>query len=471
MGVGTNAVLTKRDSVHDGIHQKEDEEQKRLLDKDEREVLMGRRTGEVTEGGWSWMVVISSFICIMVLDGTGYSFGILLEPLHDELQGGRSAISIAGSMQICTYGLVSPIVASLVEKYGARLPCMFGAVLSSIGLLAASYSSDVPTLICSYSILTGIGFGLMYISSVVVVNKHFVVRRSLVTGIVLCSAGVGTFVVAPVAQIWLEEGGWRFAMRGLAGVCLACTLCGACMFPGKFGGQSERSQASSGEVAPVSAGFGGICLRKLLGDGLASSPLLPVFLLLLFADCLSCLALYIPYTYLPGVAMTAVGEGVTKSFGALLISAAGISNAVGRVLSGWISDQAWSDSLILSTVSISSAVPFLYLFFVISNYTLFIAFAILFGLLTGMWISAAPAALVHLLGVDLLAKAFGIMTLSRGIAVLIGPPLAGMVVDLFQMPGSALIVSGGFMTVASLMYVVTVMVHQRIRKRMEYREI
>ena len=28
------------------------------------------------DGGWGWVIVVASFLCNMVLDGIGYSFGI-----------------------------------------------------------------------------------------------------------------------------------------------------------------------------------------------------------------------------------------------------------------------------------------------------------------------------------------------------------------------------------------------------------
>lgn len=414
------------------------------------------------------MVVAASFMCIMVLDGIGYSFGVFLEPLHEEMEGGRGFLSIAGSMQICTYGMVSPVVASLVEKFGARIPCMFGALVSSLGLLLASYTTNIPTLILCYSVVTGVGFGLMYIPSVVIVSRHFVVHRALATGIVLCAAGVGTFVVAPIAQIWLEQDGWRGSMRGLAALSLGCIFFGAAMFPGKFGGQA--SGETGGRDTEGGAGSSG-CLGAILGDSLASSPLLPVFLYLSLADCIAALSLYIPYTYLPGAAVWAMGEEIEKSFGAMLISAIGISNTVGRVLAGSLCDQTWSDPLILTAGVITASAPFLFLFFFISNYYLFFTCSILFGLLTGMWVSASPACLVHLLGVELLAKAFGLLTLCRGIAALCGPPMAGLAVDLFHHPGVALLVAGGGMAIASMLYLVTLIVYRGLQSRIHYTQV
>ena len=46
------------------------------------------------DGGWGWVVVVASFLCNMVLDGIGYSFGILLKPLMEHYGEGKGVISM-----------------------------------------------------------------------------------------------------------------------------------------------------------------------------------------------------------------------------------------------------------------------------------------------------------------------------------------------------------------------------------------
>ena len=46
------------------------------------------------DGGWGWVVVAASFLCNMVLDGIGYSFGILLKPLMAHYGEGKGMISM-----------------------------------------------------------------------------------------------------------------------------------------------------------------------------------------------------------------------------------------------------------------------------------------------------------------------------------------------------------------------------------------
>ena len=88
--------------------------------------------------------------------------------------------------QVCAYGLSSPLVARLVSSHGARLPCILGAVLAALGIFAASFTTSivtfilcehditkgqVPPILSGYSVITGIGFGLMYIPSIVIVSR------------------------------------------------------------------------------------------------------------------------------------------------------------------------------------------------------------------------------------------------------------------------------------------------------------
>ena len=74
------------------------EESKDLLESPARR---GRREEDTKpppppDGGWGWVVVAASFLCNMVLDGIGYSFGILLKPLMDHYGEGKGMISMVG---------------------------------------------------------------------------------------------------------------------------------------------------------------------------------------------------------------------------------------------------------------------------------------------------------------------------------------------------------------------------------------
>lgn len=69
-------------------------------------------------------------------------------------------------------------------------------------------------------------------------------------------------------------------------------------------------------------------LSWIVGNSLASSPSLPLFLMVMVGDFLATMSLCIPYTFLPAVA---VAKGIGAQDAAFLISAAGISSTVGSI--------------------------------------------------------------------------------------------------------------------------------------------
>ena len=93
----------------------------------------------------------------------------------------------------------------MVTTHGCRPVCVTGAVLAALGLLAGSFAPSLSILIWCYSVVTGLGFGLMYIPSVVVSAPYFTSRRALAIGICLCGSGFGTFTLAPVSQYILDR--------------------------------------------------------------------------------------------------------------------------------------------------------------------------------------------------------------------------------------------------------------------------
>lgn len=424
------------------------------------------------EGRSAWLVVAASFLCICVLDGTMYSFGCFLNPLMLEMKQSRSTISIAGSLQVALSAFVAPVAAWLVVKKGARLVCLAGAVTASFGLLLASFASNLVGIFGGLSLLTGIGFGLMYIPAVVAVAENFTTRRSLAVGLSLCGAGAGQVAVAPLVSWLIQTFGWRGALQALAVLALACAGFGTVM---KQPSQEEseeigtRGSRREPEMSDDEYEPNRPILTFLLGSKIGSSDNVYVFLLMVTADALSVMALYIPYSYLQPVAQAA---GVDPHLTTLLISAIGAGSVSGRLLSGWMSDQPWCHPLFLTraVVTVSCILPFLLSW--VDHLWMFAGLSLLFGFLTGQWIAATSPLLVSLLGIDQLSQAFGLLTFVRGVASLISPPLAGMLVDLTVNPHIALYLSGGLLLLSGGVYSLAVLVFNRkYRREIIYQKI
>ncbi|KAK6622975.1 hypothetical protein RUM43_008827 [Polyplax serrata] len=80
-------------------------------------------------------------------------------------------------------------------------------------------------------LVSGLGFGLIYLPAIVSVSCYFEKYRSLATGIAVCGSGLGTFIFAPLTEFFVDEYGWRGAILLIASLVLQCTTFGALFRP------------------------------------------------------------------------------------------------------------------------------------------------------------------------------------------------------------------------------------------------
>ena len=78
-------------------------------------------TTEDEEHWYGWLVVAASFLCNMVIDGMGYSFGVMLEPLMHEFHVGAGQVAFVGSILNGVVMLSAPVAAACINRCGAHL--------------------------------------------------------------------------------------------------------------------------------------------------------------------------------------------------------------------------------------------------------------------------------------------------------------------------------------------------------------
>ncbi|CAG9562438.1 unnamed protein product [Danaus chrysippus] len=184
------------------------------------------------DGGYGWVVVFASFMCNLVVDGIAYTFGIFLPELVTYFGEGKGTVAWVGSLLSGVYLAAGPVVSALCNKYGCRAVCVAGSLVASAAFVLSTFSKSVTMMMITYGLIGGMGFGMIYLPSVVAVGYYFETRRSLATGIAVCGSGVGTFSFAPLAAILLNYfGSWQNANLLLAGLILNCAVFGALMRP------------------------------------------------------------------------------------------------------------------------------------------------------------------------------------------------------------------------------------------------
>lgn len=183
------------------------------------------------DGGWGWMVTFSSLVCNFIVDGIGYAFGVLLPIFAEHFEESKGKVSLVGSLLFGVYLCSGPIASGLVNKFGCRPVTIAGSIIASVGFLLGSFAPNLNILILTYGVLGGLGFGLIYLPSIVTVGFYFEKRRALATGIAMCGSGIGTFVFSPLNDYLLGLYGWRNLLFIQSGIILNGVVCGMLMRP------------------------------------------------------------------------------------------------------------------------------------------------------------------------------------------------------------------------------------------------
>lgn len=99
-----------------------------------------------------------------------------------------------------------------------------GSMVGMAALAISSLSNSLAILMISYGIMGGFGFGLIYFSDIVCVNQYFDKKRALAVGITACGAGIGSFLMTPLAAFLLDQYGWKGTNLIMAGFVLNCAV-------------------------------------------------------------------------------------------------------------------------------------------------------------------------------------------------------------------------------------------------------
>ena len=75
-----------------------------------------------------------------------------------------------------------------------------GAILASSGMALSAAAESIVILYFTVGVLTGLGFGLIYLPAIVSVSIYFEKKRAFATGIAVCGSGLGTFLFAPLTK-------------------------------------------------------------------------------------------------------------------------------------------------------------------------------------------------------------------------------------------------------------------------------
>ena len=399
----------------------------------------------------AWSVAIVAFLALVGAASFRAAPSVLIDPLHEDFGWSRASISAAVSVNLILYGLTSPFAAALMERFGIRAVVTSALALISLGSGLTIFMTSSWQLILLWGVFVGLGTGSMALAFVAtVVDRWFVEKRGLVTGILTAGGAAGQLVFLPVLAKIAETYDWKsvaFTVSFAALAVVPFVLLFLRNYPSDVGTTPYGAPADYAPPAkPVyqRGGAGGRAISVLV---MASKT--KVFWLLAgtFAICGASTNGLIGTHFVPA----SHDHGMPITTAASLLALIGILDMVGTIASGWFTDRMDSRKL-LGIYYLFRGISLLFLPLLLANTVNppMIAFVIFYGL---DWVATVPPTVAlcrQHFGADA-PIVFGWVLASPQIGAGLVAFLAGLVRDQIGSYDAAFLVAGALCAIAAVM--------------------
>uniref|UniRef100_UPI00398E594F monocarboxylate transporter 12-like n=1 Tax=Pristiophorus japonicus TaxID=55135 RepID=UPI00398E594F len=378
----------------------------------------------------------------------------------------------------CTTMVFAPVGSIISNRYSTRVAVIVGGVLASAGLILSSFATCLEYLYLSLGVLTGCGYALAYSPAIAIVGKYFCKRKAMAYGLAMSGSGIGTFVLAPVVQLLIEQYSWRGALLILGGLVANICVCGALLRPLTLVEDLSNSTVSSMASRKPSEESSYKTQREdpqlpcpsadsnFIGKGCGNKqpcgccPSYKEYAFLLTPDFLvfGVSLLFLAYgcnTPFVHLVPYAVSSGVSQQQAAFLMSILGIIDIVGNISFGWLADRRWLKKYRKYCYILTIGLDGLCSLFIpiLRSFPLLVPYAVLYGYFDGAYVALIPVITSDIAGNAFLSSALGIVYFIHGIPYLIGPPIAGWLVDTTGNYTAAFLVSGLSMIFSSVLMI------------------
>lgn len=384
---------------------------------------------------YGWVIVGVSFLTIAATYATRYSFTIFYVAMLKDLGWSRASLAGAFSLAMLIYGIFSPFIGGLMDRFGPRRLFPLAALMLALGMVASGYIRAPWHFYLTYGVLITLGLnGLGAVPHAPIISNWFILKRGLASGIIMVGYGVG-IVFAPLIQQMISRWGWRgtFPIFGLivASLIIPLTVIFQRLHPQEKGLRPDGLEQEDLER-----------LKKVYGTGADVSSIDPVwtsqdwtvrkavrtvrFWGLMLAN--------INFGFFMGTILVhqapfIVDAGFSGMFAATILGLTGLVNAGGNLLWGTLSDRIgreWTYTMACGCAFFSMIL--LILVKGTSNPWLLYGHGILFGLgyaLASLWQGIAG----DLFQGKQYGAIFGLMTVGFGVGNFLGPWLGGYLFD------------------------------------------
>jgi MFS family permease len=392
---------------------------------------------------YGWVIFSLSVTNLLVEGGIKNTVPVVYVALRDSFHWSAAATAGIFSLGGLSGALCAPLLGRLLDRMGPRYLFPLGGLLILMGYLTSSCATELWQLYLFYSILATVGENsISSFTIAATLSPWFPYNRGRMLGLADAGNSLGQVVFLPLAQLLISTIGWRdtFRIFGL----LFFLLVGPANFllqrrPAvQLTSPRRRRPLPTGPASSQMAAPDAPQMRSILRY-------LPVWFLVI-ARLLATMGNHLTQVHMVAFFITA---GYNPMLAASAIGAVGLVGMVGRPLSGTLSDVLGREVVytVGSGMQIGGIVALLALGDGQSLWPM-ILFVALNGLSDGIGGLVVGAKAADLFPSRALGSVMGLVQMGRGLGILVGPLLGGLLFDLQGNYGVAFLLAVALVCVA-----------------------
>ncbi|KZT09318.1 MFS general substrate transporter [Laetiporus sulphureus 93-53] len=363
---------------------------------------------EPPDGGLhAWMVVVATWLISFIGFGIATIWGVFQDAYEADESSPFHSISEfkLGFVGGCGMGFgfaIGPFSNILISKFGIRAPIIVGVLMIAVAFELASISTKYWQLLLSQGILFGIGISMSWIPAIALPSQWFKKRRSLASGIASSGTGISGVVLSPVCQAIINRTSPQWALRFLGFLAL---------FVGGIGVLLVRQRTVAKKH--VNYHFFDLSVFKIPGYGFYLA-----FCFLQFFGYVTPLFLIPSYC---------LAIGLTSSQASGVLSVATATNAIGRIIAGFLADQAGPVNVLI-IMHLLTGLMCIFIWLFAESIGVMMVFAIFWGLFSGPYWPLSVPTTAKIVGMQKLGSAVAIQFLMNVIPPIFAVPIGSRII-------------------------------------------
>ncbi len=402
---------------------------------------------------YGWVIFGLSVLNLMVEGGLRGTVPVVYVALRDSFQWSAATTASVFSLAGLVGGLSAPVLGRLLDRWGARTLFPLGGLCLLLGWGGSSFATTWWAFALCYSVLATVGDNsIASFTTSATLAPWFPRTRGRILGLADAGNPLGVVLVLPLTQWLIVTMGWRATFR-LLGV-LFFLLVGPANFlcqrrpPARHVPTSPEARPAPQAAPPGPPGVSPVGASSRRPTPPAVRPLWrhPAVGCLVVARLCATLG-----THLTSVHLVAffVAAGYHPLLAASVIAGVGSVSIVGRPISGALSDVLGRE--VMYTVGLGMHISAILLLLALGDgqrwwpLLVFVAFS---GLSDGIGGLVVGAKAGDLFPTTHLGSVMGWVQMGRGLGMMVGPLVGGLLFDLQETYHLAFLIAVAFVSVA-----------------------